>query len=369
MRVMLLVTDLERGGTPLRLARLARGLREIGVEVAVGCLAPPGPVSRELDAAGIRTFACGARSARDWGALLRLAEHVRRIQPDVIHSTLVHANVAARLVGFLMRVPVVTSTATIEVERRWHVSAERLTAFLDGGHIVNSTALTAHVTETFGRPIESVFVAPPLIATMDQRVGRAAARRALGVDASAFVVAWAGRLDPVKRVDLLIRCVELLPDDTPCVMAGDGPDRARIASLVAGSRASNRIRMLGWQGDLSTLYSAADAFVFPSLTEGLPNVVLEAMAAGLPVIASDIPAHRELVGDPPRLVLVPGHDAASLADAVRRLRSRPTEAAALASRARAYATRFQDGARCAAVMASIYRAVRGGDAARGAVDD
>ncbi len=94
MRVALLVTDLERGGTPLRLVRLARGLSAAGVEVHAGCLAPRGPLSSELTAAGLATFACDAEDARDFLALKRLSQHMRRVQPDLIHATLLHANVA-----------------------------------------------------------------------------------------------------------------------------------------------------------------------------------------------------------------------------------------------------------------------------------
>ena len=190
-RVLLLVTDLERGGTPLRLARLASGLRERGLEVHVGCLARPGPVSRDLDAAGIPNFACNACRVRDVGALWRLVGHVRRIRPDVIHSTLTHANVAARIVGLLCGVPVVTSTATIEVERKWHAWAERLSAGF--GHIVNSEAVADHVRRVFairaGR-----FVIPPSI---DLPGSRAAVSAGVAPPAAGVAPPGAGDSDRV----------------------------------------------------------------------------------------------------------------------------------------------------------------------------
>ena len=77
MRVLQLVTDLQPGGTPLRIARLARGLRSVGVETTVGCLAAAGPVSADLEAAGIRTIACDARDVYDWQTLQRLDRQVR----------------------------------------------------------------------------------------------------------------------------------------------------------------------------------------------------------------------------------------------------------------------------------------------------
>src|SRR5262245_23746419 len=179
LRVVLLVTDLQRGGTPLRLAGLARGLKAAGVDVHVGCLAGRGPVSEELEAAGIPTFACGAKNARSFWALLRLIGHLRRIQPDLIHATLPHANVAARLVGGYLGIPVVTSTATIEVERRWHRWIERRTAGWDRGHIVSSRALAEHVRTAFRVPAKRVHVVPMSLERFPQLVDRATARAKL----------------------------------------------------------------------------------------------------------------------------------------------------------------------------------------------
>ena len=338
MRVMLLVTDHERGGTPLRLARLARALRDTGVEVFAGCLAPPGPVSAELAAGGVPTFACGAAGAHDWAALWRLAQHVQRIRPDLIHATLLHANVAARLVGLLHRVPVVTATATIEVERRWHAWAERLTGRMDRGHIVNSAALAGHVVRTFWLPWRHVHVVPPSLDLPLERPKRAAARAALGIPDHEFVVAWAGRFDPVKRLDLVVRCAEMMTA-VPCrfLLAGDGPYRETLERILHLSAARQIVHLLGWCDDLRPVLSAADAFLFPSLTEGMPNAVLEAMAAGLPVVASHLPALRELPGGGQRLVLVGGDQPRAFADALLQLHSDEALRRAIGAQATAWA--------------------------------
>jgi len=320
MRIALLVTDLERGGTPLRLARLAWGLKRAGVEVSVGCLAPLGPVAVDLEAQGVSTFACDARNARDLFALRRLARHLRRIEPDLIHATLTHANVAARLVGRWLRIPVVTSTATIEVERRWHLMVERCTSRLDRGHVVNSQALADHVATRFRVPRERIHVMPPSVDAVPERIDRDQARAQLDVPLDAFVALWVGRLDPVKRLDVAIRCTEILTElGCHLLLAGDGPARTQVENLARRSSAGGKIHLVGWQDDLAPAFSAADVFLFPSRTEGMPNAVLQAMAFGLPVVASDIPALRELSGDEGRLLLIRGHDADKYAAALRRL--------------------------------------------------
>ena len=95
-RVLLLVTDLQPGGTPLRIVRTARALGRFGFEAVVGCLAPPGPLTAILEQDRIATFASNAANRWDLTAAYRLAKHIGGINPDLIHSTLFHANIAAR---------------------------------------------------------------------------------------------------------------------------------------------------------------------------------------------------------------------------------------------------------------------------------
>ncbi len=358
MRVMLLVTDLQLGGTPLRIARLARGLRDAGLDVRVGCLAPAGPVSGELESAGVDTFVCNARHARDFAALQRLAGHVQRVRPDLIHATLTHANVAARVVGLAWRIPVLTSTATIEVERRWHLWAERLTARLDRGHIVNSRALADHVAQSFCLPARRIHIIPPSIDAMPRRIDRSEARRQLGIAEHEFVVLWIGRFDPVKRLDIAIGCAEVMNVvPSRLLLAGDGSYRPTVEQMVWLSTASRNIQLLGWQTDLGPAMSAADAFLFPSLTEGMPNAVLQAMAFGLPIVGSDIPALRELAGDEPRLLLVDSSEPKAYADALLGLRDDPERARALGARAAAWARQRLDPQKTIRVLIEVYERV------------
>jgi glycosyltransferase involved in cell wall biosynthesis len=334
---MLLVTDLERGGTPLRIARLARGLHRAGVEVHAGCLAPPGPVSAELESDRIPTFACGAESPRDLLALWRFWRYVGRVQPDLVHSALTHANLAARLVGWLRRVPVVASTATIEVERPWHRWVERASARIGRAHVVNSRALAEHVVRVLRVPPERVHVIPPSLDPLPEPIERSAARAALGIPDREFVVAWVGRFDPVKRLDLLIRCAEIMVEGragaspyhtavpSRFLLVGDGPERGRVEQLLRVSPAARMIHLLGWREPVAPILSAADAFLLVSLTEGMPNAVLEAMACGLPVVASDIPALRELAGGGQRLLLVGGDQPEGFAAALLHLRDNEAE--------------------------------------------
>lgn len=351
MRVALLVTDLELGGTPLRVARLARDLRGLGVDVHVGCLAPPGPVSRRLDADGFPTFACNAAGASDVIAFWRLCRHLRAIRPDVLHAHLTHANVAARLVGFALGVPVLTSTATIEITQRWHLWLERLTAPLDAGHVVNAPALAEHAETHFGYAATRIHQVPPSIAPPPPHRDRDAARRQLDLPPDAFVVLWVGRMDPVKRVARIVRAVASLNDPQVCaVLVGDGPERAALTALTR--ELNGPVHFIGWQDDLGPAFSAADMLMLASETEGLPNVVLEALAFGLPVVAPPLPTLRELLAEDVVVPLVDIHPTA-MADAIDALRRDPRAADERARAGRVWAQRYLGNA-AAARLRDIY---------------
>lgn len=356
MRVMLLVTDLERGGTPRRIARLARGLAREGIVAHVGCLARAGPVSSELDRDGIATFACDAAGPRDFAALARLSAHVRRIRPALIHANLTHANVAARLIGLRHRIPVIGSTATIEVERRWHLRLERWTARLDRRHVVNSRAVAEHVKAVFRLPVSKIAIVPPSVDRPQTPTDRSSARRTLQIAEHELAVLWVGRLDPVKRLEIVVRCAEILSDvPSHFLLAGEGPFREELERCIRLSSAASRVSLLGWRDDLPTLMAAADVFIFPSMTEGMPNAVLEAMAAGLPIVAADIPVLRELSGDGQRMVLVDSGEAVAYADELRRLAADSGRRERLGHAAAEWASQHLDHDATVRAVIGIYR--------------
>lgn len=300
LRVLMLATDLQRGGLPLRMVRLAVGLRAYGVEPIVGCLAERGPLSAWLDGQGIEEFSCDARGAHDVLCLARLARHIRRLRPDVIHASLFHANLAARLVGRLDRPrPVVTSTVTIEIERGWHRWLEALTADRSDVHVANSAAVARHVCADLGYPPGRVITIPNGVDLAAIDASTPLDRRAERLEEGVPLLVWAGRMDPVKDLTTFVEVIEILRRRraVQAVLLGDGPDREKVNSLIHRRRLGDVIRMAPWSDQVPAWLKAADVLLFPSLTEGSPNTLLEAMACRCPVVASDLPATRELTGE------------------------------------------------------------------------
>ncbi|MFQ5424202.1 MAG: glycosyltransferase [Phycisphaerae bacterium] len=319
LRVMMLSTDLEPGGYPLRLARMARFLPDVGVEPIVGCLAPPGPLSAVLASAGIETFACDARGRLDALCLRRLARQVRRLDPAIIHSGLFHANVAVRLAGRPDRSrPVITSTATIEIERRWHLWGEALTSGLSDLHIVNAPPVREHVCNDLCFRRDRVVCVPNGIDLRRLDAVQPADRTEFDIPAEVPLIVWAGRLDPIKNIATFVDIVGEVRKtrDVRALLIGEGPEHRHISTWIARANLGGVIHMTGWRNDVTAWLKTSDVLLFPSRTEGSPNTVIEAMACGCPVVASDLPACRDLIADGIDGWLCPPGDRAAFARAV-----------------------------------------------------
>lgn len=301
VRVMLLATDLERGGLPLRLVRMAPRLRNLGIAPVVGSLAPRGPLADDLEAQGVETFSCDAAGRFDAFCLRRFAGHVRQTAPDIVHAFLFHANLAARLIGRMDRPrPIITTTVTIEIERRWHLWLETLTSGLSDLHVANSEAVADHLRTDLGFRNDQVVVIPNAIDVDAIKKAPRADRAQLGIGDDTMLVAWAGRMDPVKNLAALVQVIDEVSRQrrVAAVLLGDGSERRRIEALVEQNGLRHVIRFMGWTQDVVGWLKAADALLFPSLTEGSSNVVLEAIACGCPVVAADLPSCRELITSP-----------------------------------------------------------------------
>lgn len=299
-RVFMLITDLEVGGTPLDVLRLATALDPRQFHLKVVSLAPPGPVSERLAAAGIDCDACGARGRGDLRALWRLFRLVSVFRPHLLHSFLFHANLAARVVGPMAGVParrIVCEIKTIETQRRWHLWLDTLTARACRFQVANSPAVAEHLRRQGHWPAGRLRT---ILSAVDvEAIARAqpVSRQSLRLTERQFVVLWVGRFDPAKSLETLVEAASLLDPKLAVrfVLAGQGQTRQRIEDLVEDRGLSEQFQFLGTRDDVPALLKTCDLLVLPSRTEGLPTVLIEAMAAGCPVLASDIPACRQAV--------------------------------------------------------------------------
>jgi glycosyltransferase involved in cell wall biosynthesis len=245
-----------------------------------------------------------------------------------------HANMAARIAGPAAGIPprrILCEIQTVEIERRWHLWLDGWTVRLCRAEIGNSPSVVEHLARQAHIPrarLRCVWGAVD-----GERIRRAAPfdRAALGLAQHERLVLWTGRLDPVKGFEEMLGGCGLLKDrhSFRLVLAGEGAYRNEVLRLVRDHSLESRVILLGATHEVPALLRAADLFLFCSRTEGLPNSLLEAMAAGLPIVATDVPGNRDLVRDGQNALVVPARRPDRIAGAMDRLFKDPALAARL----------------------------------------
>jgi sugar transferase (PEP-CTERM/EpsH1 system associated) len=319
--ILYFITELSTGGAQNALLRLLKGLDRDRFSPAVACLYNgDGAVAQEIRALGIDVFDARMRRKADLLALLRLYRHIRRTRPTILHTSLFHANLPGRILGRLAGVPsVICSERTMAMESEWRYRVNRWTIGLVDFVIVVSANVRDFCISHIGLPADKLVVIYNGIDLPPERLApQAKARAELSLPLDAPIVGAVSRLDPVKGVDVLLRAIALV-EDTHLAVVGDGPERVPLAALADDLGISDRVHWTGHRRDALHLLSAFDIFVQPSLHEGLPNAVLEAMAASLPVVATAVGGTPEVVVDEVTGLLVPPRDPQALARSVRAL--------------------------------------------------
>lgn len=292
------------------LARLIEGARAAGV--------PAYPVPRVTDA----------------NLLLRMPGLVRAVgaeRPAVFHA---HLNwpLACKfglVAAALRRVPAVVATVHLFVEALMNRNARlQVRAVAAGVHryLTVSRHVRDQLAAAVGLPERKLRVVPNGIdPAAFLRPADSALRAQLAGGPDRPLVFTAARLSPQKALDVLLSAAALVPQAV-FVIAGEGPERAALEARAEALGVASRVRLLGARDDVPELLAACDLFVLPSLVEGLPLSVLEAMAAAKPVVATRIGGTDEAVADGRTGILVPPGDAGALAAAIRTFLADPERA-------------------------------------------
>ena len=325
--LMMVSTGLALGGAENQLRAITLCLRCRGKELSVVSMLPPRASVEELELAGVCVYTLQMRRHfPDPRAILRLAATIRRERPLIVHSHMVHANLLARVTRLFVKMPVLVCTAHNIIEGgRAREIAYRLTDSLADLTTQVSEAGRLRYIQVGAVPSSKILYIPNGIDTarfQPNPKARQVVRDALGCPKEAFVWLTVGRLEPVKNhLELLcaFREVAAVHPNARLLIAGQGPLQAAIEQRIAELGLADRVRLLGTRRDIPELLNAADAFVLPSLWEGMPLTLLEAGAVGLPIVATDAGGNSEIVLESKTGYLVPVRDTAALAEAMLRV--------------------------------------------------
>jgi glycosyltransferase involved in cell wall biosynthesis len=302
------------------------------------------------------------RGIADPRMAVSLARIARTSGAEVVHSHLSVSNVgsraAARLLGLPHMATVHTMPGPLMEDSRARAFADGYSARLSAILAAPSVEVADAYSEAFRLRRSRFRVVPNAPATIDPGPFDRDALRHEIAPGAAQVVTCVARLQREKGIDELLEAARLLGERLPgarIVVAGDGPERERLEAALSENGAGQTLRLLGHRSDIARLLVASDAFVLPSRHEGLPISLLEAMAAGLPSVATAVGGIPGLVEDGRSGLLVEAQDPPALADALGRVLSDGALAARLGAEGRRVVEERHSPGAVARQYAALYR--------------
>ncbi len=365
IKLALLIPTLDRSGAEKQLVLLATRLPRDEFDVHVIALTRGGPYEQTLRDQGIPVTVLGKHWKFDPVALLRLRSQLQQLSPHVLHTWLFAANAYGRLTGGSRRTwktvvsercvdswkaswqlwldrrlisrtdrLVANSSSVAEFYRQHGFPAERITVINNGIELPGGHRSIADVAQTPGVLNEGSDREDPLGGRFASTIAESARHRVfspkdraqllneLKLPPDAKLVGHVGRLAKQKRVDDLLWAAQVLrqaDERAYLLVIGDGPERDRLVQHARDIECADHVRFLGHRSDAAALHSLLDVYWLGSDFEGMSNSLMEAMAAGIPVVVTDIPPNRELVTHGEQGYLVGVGDGVGFAQFARRL--------------------------------------------------
>ncbi len=328
MRVLILSTSMGMGGADQQILSVTEALRARGWDARIVSMTALGPMGLQARRLGIPTDSLEMpRGVPDPRGVMRLAALIRSWKPDILHSQLAHANLLARLLRPLVPVPVLISTIHSTYDGgRFRLLSYRLTDRLADYTTIISEASAQRYLAAGAVPRDRLRVIPNGVDTGRFRPlpeVRAGLRRELGLGET-FDWLAVGRFEPAKDYPTMLaafaRVLARRPDSV-LLLVGRGSLQQETEELARSLGLGDQVRFLGVRGDIPELMSAADGYILSSAWEGMPIVLLEAGAAGIPIVATAVGGTGEVVLDGETGFLAPPRDPAALGDAMLRLAS------------------------------------------------
>lgn len=324
--ILQLMTDSKIGGAEKVVLSLATGLSKERFNVYVCSLTKRGLIFEEMEAAGVKVYSLGMRNIFDFFKIFKLIRILKSQNIQILHSHLFHANILARIVGKLVGVPIIISTEHIMgLEGRLRLFLNRLTSIFVDRFVAVSFGVENFLVNRVGISSYKITVIQNGIDSNKfnfDNLNKENRKKEFGFVASDKIVGTIARIHKQKGHIYLLQAAKEVIEKIPeakFLIVGDGPLKKNMEKLSKDLKIAKNVIFLGFCKDIPSIMSILDILVLPSLWEGLPITILEAMAMKKPVIATRVGGTLEVVENDLTGVLVEPKDCHSLSQAIIRL--------------------------------------------------
>lgn len=343
-RIVQIIPTLDQGGAEKQMSLLAAGLKRHGFDIEVCVLTRSGPWLEYLEKHDVPVTLINKAKKLDVPALRRLNKYLKSAKPDLVQTWLFAANSYGRWAARRAKVPkiVASERCVDEWKSGYHFLIDRFFAKRTDKIVVNSHSIVDFY-ENKGISRDLFEVIPNGIEVTDSSSSSAKTKslllKNLGLSAGTHFIGCVGRLWPQKRVKDLIWATDLIKcvrSDVHLLIIGDGPQRMELENYADKVQVLDHVHFLGHRDDAAEMIGACDLLWVGSEFEGQSNVIMEAMNAETPVVATDIAGNRDLIRHQETGILVPLGDRAAFATWGRELLNDSTRRLELAHSAKQY---------------------------------
>ena len=333
-----IITDLNIGGAELMLLKTLRNFSN-KYEHFVISLLPMGRVGNMIKDRGFRVYTLNLKMLNFPISFMRLLYILKKERPDIVHNYLFHADILGRIAARIMRVPIIISSLRNEnIGGRLQERLLGMTDFcIDKVTAVSRNVADVHILKGTTKKDKVQVIYNGFELRDEQPSNVITLRRNMNIEDDAFLLLMVANLKKKKGHTFLFSALQPLKEKGykfRLLVVGSGKERKNLEKEIVNKRLEKQVILAGERADISGLLSISDIFILPSIWEGLPNALLEAMATGLPVVATRVGGVPEIVIDNETGLLVKAKDSHALRDAIERLIKEPPLRERLARNAR-----------------------------------
>jgi glycosyltransferase involved in cell wall biosynthesis len=335
IKICYVIGTLDIGGAEKQLLMLSRGLDKQKFSSVVISLRNGGPLKKDFEISGIKVIEAGKKFKIDILFFFRLLKIIKKERPEILHTFMFTSNTWGRVAGILSNVPVIISSERcVDIFKKCHHRLiDRILLLFTKTIVANSQAVKTFYQKTEGIPESKIKVICNGIEIKNSgNKGEEAKiniekKKELDLEKAGYVIGCGGRFTKQKGFIYLIKAIPLILKYFPqayFIFAGDGLLKDVFKKTTIDLGIEKNIIFTGYRKDIANIFAVCDIISVPSLFEGMPNVVLEAMALSKPVVGTDIPEIAELVKNGKNGFLVPVKNSISLAEKIIYLLENPS---------------------------------------------